>query len=203
MTVIDSVAIEARRPSILLPGGIGMGAFFTAAHLTGGSGTPAQVIQLSAAKVHGVAMDDADEIMWQVDPKSHLWMFDLSFDLWAQVLFTHNAAAADTGIIFIATVKGVADGLAISDAKVSPDAIITFPAKTVAAVASGIEKTSTQAFNLTTAEKDDFQTDELLQFSLELDDKGDASANEIFLVGMRIFGTFGAFTTATGRPERT
>ena len=185
-TVRDA-AMAYKRAALFLPAAIGRGAFTTTDTIFTVAGGAAVVTAMQAdSELHGLAMAaSGDEMYWFVDPKTDMWMFDFTRDLHAQVVYTHTAAAADAGIDWIVSVKGVAEGEALSDAGATPDGTVSLAADTATAVADSLEVTSEGA--MVTA--DELTDDDLLMFKCECDDIGAAAADEILLIGLRIFGT--------------
>lgn len=140
---------------------------------------------VAAAEMTRLPMATADELYFAFDCVCELGDFDLTKDIHCQVLFDTSGGAADTGIDFTAHAKGLLDGVAWTDTKVSADGTITFPAKTTTAGTGSIEKTAWQAFDIGAAA---IESDEVLGVAITLADSGDASADEIGLLAVRLRG---------------
>lgn len=148
-----------------------------------GAGTP-DVSEggVAAAEQAGIKMDTADEVYGWVDPKE----LDINpnFDMLGQIVY-QVGEASKSAIDWLLSIKGVAAGAAASDAKVSPDGLATFAAGSNT-TAGAIIVTEMRAFGLT---KGVLADDELLQICAELDDKGTATADNIWLVAVRLWFT--------------
>ena len=87
---------------------------------------------------------------------------------------------------------------ALSDAGSSPDGTVTLAADTVTATADSLEVTA-EGHLVTAGELND---DDFLMFKCTCTSLGDASANEVLLIGLRIFGTMSQ-ASSTDRAETT
>lgn len=161
-----------------------------------GTGTPSHVEVLAAAQLTGIAMATNDEVFWYLT-RNQLWDADLSKDVEARLIFMSTGGASDTGVDFKAFIKGCAAAEAITAANSSADGSITFPAQTIAG-ANKVEATPFKPFNVPETLEDDL----LIMLAAELDDSGDASADEIKLLGIELKYTR-RICTADGVPERT
>ena len=148
-----------------------------------GTGTTTMVS--GPGKVAVLPMATSDDISWMLDP-SRLQEFDLGEDIKAQLVFSTTPAVADADIDFIATIKGTAAGAAPTAADSSADGTIAFPAQTASAVADAMQVTEVRGFALTPGVLED---DEMIHLLVELDNSGAASADEVELWGVRLFGT--------------
>lgn len=148
-----------------------------------GTGTTTMVV--SPGFVAVLPMASSDDISWMLDP-TQLQEFDLSEDIKAQLVFSTTPAVADTGIDFIASIKGFAAGVLPTAANSSADGTIAFPAQTASATADALQVTEVRGFALTPSVLAD---DLMTLLMVELDDSGDASADEVELWGIRLFGT--------------
>ncbi len=146
---------------------------------TGGVGTGAPVMaEIGSTGQAGLLIGaDADLIYWMVLLNDLFIKRDR--DIHARVHFA--APNADTAIDWIATILGVADGAAITDAVSSPDGTIAFAAAASVA-SSGWVATEFASFGV----PDTFDDDIALLLSLELDSKGTASNDEIVLIGLEL-----------------
>lgn len=200
--VVRDAAMAYKRAALFLPASVGGGAWTTTDTLAIAlaAGAPILTAIQADSEMHALAMAAAnDEMYWGVCPKTEMWMFNFDYNLHAQVLYTHTAAAADENIDWKVDVKGVVEGDALSDAGSSPDGTVQLAADTVEATADSLEVTSEGA--LVTADKD-FDLDDFLMFKVTCTDLGEASANEILLIGLRIFGTM-SMASSTDRAQTT
>lgn len=148
-----------------------------------GAGTPdISEAGVAAAEQAGIKMDTADEVYGRVDLKE--LDFNPNFDMLGQVVY-QVGEASKSGIDWLLSIKGVANLAAESDAKVSPDGLATFAAGSNVN-AGAIVTTEMRAFGLTAGVLAD---DELLQIAAELDDKGTATADNIWLIAVRLWFT--------------
>lgn len=144
-----------------------------------GAGTPVMQEVLAAAELAGMAIGAAgDEIydFWKIPYK-----LDRDYPVAVRIIFNHASADADTPD-WVVTLKGVGLQEAISDAKVSPDETLTFPAKAVAATANAVEATDWQKTGTAPFAAGDL----FAQISVECNGLGSASADEISLWGIEI-----------------
>lgn len=181
MTLIQTEAIEgklvrhtlwARFAHCIAADGTSLGA--------GGQVAAAQ----ADSETHGVSMATSDEIYWLVDPVSDLWMFNLAKDIAAEVVYTSTGGTADTGVDWSLAIKGYVEDAAFGDCKSTPDGSITFAAETTLA-AGDIMVTPRRGFALAAA---DLVGDQMAAVALTLSDSGDASADEIVAMCVRLYG---------------
>lgn len=153
-----------------------------------GAGAPVFQEAVAAAELGGLAMAAAGDEMY------HLWKvpWDLDRDQPVQmrIIFTHSDAETDNPD-WLVSLKGLAAGVAISDAADTADETLTFPALAVTAVANAIEKTSWQSTGANAAIA---AADLFVQMAVECNGLGSASANEITLLGVEIAYTIKATT---------
>lgn len=140
--------------------------------------------QLAAAELVGFDLDTGDELYWLLSVNDLLADFDLTKDLRLRLTVYQSSADSDTGFIMSAAIKGVAEGANLSDAKSSPDGSITFPAKSLTATA--VNTIGPMAFNV---EDKGFASDELLMLAVTCDNVGTASADEVGLLYVTLYGT--------------
>jgi hypothetical protein len=181
---IESLAMRGKLATLFLRARTNDTMLGTAGVMTGqGAGAPVEAAMGGYTVVIGVdAGADNDEICWIVDVPTQLWHFDLARDIRAQVLFQHQSTDADTPIFSIRA-KGYANQAALSDPDSSPDGTITFPAVTCSTTDNSIEKTGIMGFKSVA-----WASDELVLFNLRCDTIS-AGANEISIIGVRLFGT--------------
>src|SRR3972149_1128704 len=144
---------------------------------------------LAAVEYHGVSVDTGDEFYFLLDPQGDMGHFDFTHDIQAQVFA--QGADPSVGVILHLAIKGVAVGEAISDAKVSPDAAVTFATFNVADLNILI---ATEYKSLAIAAKS-FGSDALLQCALTVTADGDAAAGVVILRHIRFRGTKKLFAT--------
>lgn len=149
----------------------------------GVGGQKAQV-SVAAVELNGLTMATGDDIYMWLDPKGDLWDFDLTKDLHVALVIESAGGAADADIDFTVHLKGVAATIALTDAKVSADGTITFDAVTITTV-GGIQVVPAKHANVAGL----FSADEMILMAITLADSGDASADEIRLIAVRVFGT--------------
>jgi hypothetical protein len=169
------------------------GLTLTTAGLGGGDLAEAQ----ADAELNSFRMTTADTFYWWVDPVGDLWNFDLARDIWAAVLYESAGGAADAGIVWKVGIKGVAEGIVLTDGAVSADGSKTFDAETVTAT-SGVERAGPGHLNMPNT----LVNDELAMLWCELDDDGDAAGDEIGLIAVRLYGTLN-FCSSSGQVEQT
>ena len=151
-----------------------------------GAGTPLQLAHTGYTGLVGVAMAAAaDEVAWFLDPKGEFSFIDFGRDIQAEVIFEHSATDADTPV-WKAFMKGIAKQAALSDPDSSSDGSITWAAHTCSTTDNSLEVTTRRGFKLTA---DVLEDDEMVIVNLECDSLGSASANEIILIGLRLYGT--------------
>ncbi len=157
------------------------GLTLTTAALGGGQLAEAQ----ADSNLNGLTMATADVFAWWVDPVGDLDNFDLAKDIWAQVLYTAvGGGAADTGVIWKVGLKGIAVDEAIVAGVTAPDGSKTLAAE-VLSISGDLHKSLIAPLDMVGALVDD----DMAQLYCELDDSGDASADEIVLIGVRLYGT--------------
>ena len=165
-----------------------MTGWLEATNLMTSLGTGAALLQepVAAAQLAGMAIGAAgDEIF-------HLWKIpsDLDRDKPIQMRIWFSHASTDTdNPDWLISMKGLADGDALSAATSSADATFTFPALAVAAVANALEKT---AWKATSATSKLSATDIFAMLAIECNGLGSASADEITLLGIEIAYTIKA-----------
>jgi len=147
--------------------------------LTGGG----VVAEISTFGLSGLPMDDADEVGFLIDVKSDLWDADLARDMQVELIFTTAKAGAHANIDFKVFAKGFAAGDDLSSPLTSPDVSLTLPAQTVA----GQYDVATVKYPL--GAPDTFTDDEIIGLVVELDDKGDGAADNLILLGARLWYT--------------
>jgi len=143
-----------------------------------GNGTPivSDIGDVAVAEQSGIAMSTADEVYGLLHLGELLRNPDV--DMQAAIHFiVGETSKAD--IDWQLWVKGLAEGEAISDAKVSADASLTYPAQSNT-LAGELVVTPAMGFGLTT----ELTSDEFLQFAIELGDDGTAAADKNYLVGI-------------------
>ncbi len=150
-----------------------------------GLGTGGTTMVVSPGYVAVLPMETSDEISWMLDP-SRLQDFDLSEDILCQLVFSTTPAVADAGIDFIAAIKGFAAGALPTIANSSADGTIAFPAQTASATADALQVTEVRGFALTPSV---LASDLMILLNVELNDSGAASADEVELWGVRLYGT--------------
>jgi hypothetical protein len=167
-----------------------------------GAGPPGGVIHsgVAAAEQTGLAMDTADEVYGEVD-LAELFMLNRGHDLQLQVGFAVQEASKSAidwaaWVKFIRPTKDGTAGEAESDCKVSSDGNVAFAAA-ANTLAGEYVLTEKKALALGT-----YTTDDILAFCVELDDKGDATADQVFLKFLRIWYTL-TVTGTTGHREVT
>lgn len=152
-----------------------------------GVGTPGAVELLAAAEVAGVAMASLDEVYGKI-PSLDAFFKDwdrvrtaeggpLHSDLQARICFS-ALNAADTGVDWTLHLKGFAASAVLSDAKSSADGTATFAAQTT--LATALQYTEWRFLDCENALADD----EAAIAAVTLADSGDASADEVKLVGL-------------------
>jgi hypothetical protein len=189
--VIDDAAFKSKLPYVDVP--------YTALNYTLtegtpnlittlGAATPAVLAGVAASELAGLAMDTADEAYGRL----HLpWFADLNHDIMAQ-LFGLVDEASKANIDFTLHCKGVKAGEAESDAKVSADGSIVYPALSNTG-AGEVIKTPIMGLGVGNV----FLLDDYIQFAVTLADKGTATANKVFLTCVRFFFT-AALTDPSG-----
>ncbi|MHC4714124.1 MAG: hypothetical protein ACYTAN_12775 [Planctomycetota bacterium] len=189
--VIDDAGLKTKRPWIDVPVNLmsvdgswqSLGA---GTHAIGEAG-------VVAAEQNGLPMDTADEIYGRFHPP---WQMDLNHDLMAQV-FAIVQEASKANIDFTLHCKGVKAGEAESDAKVSADGSIVFPALSNT-LAGELVKTPIMGLGVGNV----FLLDDWIQFAVTLADKGTATADNVHLVKVRFHFT-AALTDPSGVRQTT
>lgn len=152
-----------------------------------GAGTPTMAAEISAAlELTGIPMDTGDEVYYLVDVQAELDLADLDVDMRLELVFTTVKSSAHGGIDFKGFAKGFKEGALLSDTLVSPDSSMVFPAQSVSE-ALKIVKAFMPLACAGAFKAEDGTLDELLGVVVELDDKGDGAANELFLVKSRLW----------------
>jgi hypothetical protein len=153
--------------------------------LTGlGAGPAVAAEVVAAAEVAGVAMDTADELYFVVSKARLLEAgFDLEEDIHARVECAFTDSSAVANVDWTLHAKGVAAGAALTDAKSSADGVCTFPAIGSDAVGR-VEATPWQPLVAAGVFKDDL----LVLFAVTLADKGTATADLTWLLGVTLRG---------------
>lgn len=135
---------------------------------------------LAAAELAGLAIGAAGDEIY--DLKKVPWDMDLAEAIQARLLFFSTTGTAGDTPDWVATMKGLAIAEAISDAKATPDATFTFPAKALNGVANGLNVTDW----IRVAAPIFAPGDSFMQLSIECNGLGGASANELVLSGIEI-----------------
>lgn len=141
------------------------------------AGNPA-LLEVSTFGVNSMLFDSGDEIGWMF-PREFLWDADLQEDIRLK-LVTTQLGTVETGIDWIASIKGFANAAALTGfaAADSPDGSIVFPAL-VGAIAFEVMETDSIGFALT---KGVLAADTLIGITVELQDKGTQTANQNGLI---------------------
>lgn len=153
-----------------------------------GAGTPAIAHDGVAASEQAVlAMDTADEAYGRTTLP---WYIDPAYDLHAQLAFQVDEASK-SDIDWALWVKRLAAGGESSDAKVSSDGNVAFVAASNTDLGEYVvtERKALDVAGLFTDPTD------LMQFAVELDDNGDASADKVGLIFVRFYGTAGLMSS--------
>lgn len=155
---------------------------------------PVGEVSVAAAEYMALPVDTGDEAYCLFDPQGDLGQFDLGKDIAAQIVF-ESANAAPTGIILAIAMKGVAEGVAVSDAKVTPDGSVTFATQNGGG-AGLVKATNWAALGVagelhteTPALSGNFVPDQLIQVAVTLTDRGASAADQIRLIALRLRGT--------------
>lgn len=160
-----------------------------------GVGAP-QVLEIeTTTELAGLHMDTLDEAYFLADCIGELSDFNFNYNMAVQICFSSTKVGGATGIDFKFYAKGVADGIALTDAKVSPDATIVFPAMATNDTAK-IHKTARLGFG----PPGTFLDDEFIQCCVELTDRGDAAALGVRVHALRLFGVR-TINSTTGKRE--
>jgi len=148
-----------------------------------GVGTPTTAEIVAAAETAGIKLDALDEVYFSL-PIQAFNDFDLDEDLRGQIIGSFTDAGAVANVDFTLIAKGVVDAVPISDAKVSPDATVTFPALSGAA-GGQIFKTAIIPFDA----RGTFKADDRILFAVTLAAKGTATADKVFLTDVMLYGS--------------
>lgn len=167
-----------------------------ASGLSLGAGTPGEgELSDTASELQGISLDAADEVYFMLDPLD--WDIDLARDIQAAVAFT-LVTGTQTGIIFTLDMKGVANGQALGDCKVTPDATKIFPTLAANGVSNSINKTALASMGVPGT----FAADDVIACALTMTNIGTAAADAIKLLYVEFVYTL-KLTNALGRPLRT
>ena len=147
-----------------------------------GAGAVSQLeCTLAASELTGYPMTEADEV-YHFEP---LWSdLDTGYDIKVRPWFIHAAAAADTGLIFKFFYKLFAVGDSLVDAVAGTEATIVVPnstGHTCNANDDSVEATAWTSIAFTTYYA---AGDVAWAFALEFDTNGDASNDEVELMGI-------------------
>ena len=134
---------------------------------------------VAASELTGIAIGAAGDEIYSFLPIP--WDMDTDKDVWARVWFAHDATDADTPVWKVFW-KWIKKQEAISDAASSGDAAVTFDAHTCSTTTGSLEVTDWAKLSLTLAESADVG----IQLSVECDNLGSASANEIKFLGLEL-----------------
>jgi len=134
---------------------------------------------LAAAQLAGAQIGAAGDELY------HLWKIpyalDRDYPIQMRILFSTSSADADTPD-WLATMKGLALGQALSDSKTTPDATFTFAAKALLAVANALNAT-----NWVKVDAPIFAAGDLFAMvAVECNGLGGAAANELTLWGIEV-----------------
>jgi len=130
---------------------------------------------------------EGDEVY---DLKKVPWDMDRDKPVQARLHFFSSTGTATDVIDWVATLKGLAIGEAASDAKATPDALFTFPAKALNGVADGLNVTDWIKVDAPIFAAADL----FMQMSIECNGLGTAGANEIVLSGIELAYTINRST---------
>jgi hypothetical protein len=114
-----------------------------------------------------------------------LWEVDLSHDLQFQILAQYKDTHAASLVIWGLDVKGCSSAEAITDCKSSPDGTIAFA--TMGAVTASVPTPTNKAGAGVAGELAD---DQIVMIAVTLTDDGALDADDIFFMGLRVFGTY-------------
>jgi hypothetical protein len=166
-----------------------------------GAGAPAMIeLSVAAAEQNGLLLDTADEVYWRVPLLGRLSKFNFSHDIHSRLLFETGGNITPTGADFRLAAKGVANGEAFSDAKVSPDVSLDYPdfVTTAGAIAAATGWMGWQSGgSLNGLFEPAGVPDLFLQVAVTLNSRGSAAADQIRLLGVELRGTQ-AFASSTG-----
>lgn len=144
---------------------------------------------VAAAEFNVFTCATGDDIYWRIPLKS-LWDCDFSRDIQAEV-FYESSVADDTLISMSVAMKGVAVGVAFTDAKVDPDGTALWTGLVTSAVASAPSTTGARGigvagafatFTDTVFPRRRVTEDLYLLVAFTMVDDGDASADEIGII---------------------
>jgi hypothetical protein len=158
-------------------------------------GAGAAILQevVAGAEIVGLAMGAAGDEIYHFMPIP--WDLDRDFPIRYRVWFSHSATDADAPIWKVFA-KFIGKQIAITDAASSGDDALTFGAHTVSTTADALEVT---AWKEGVSHNKIAETDFGMLLSVECDNLGSASANEITLLGLEIDYTVGAAPEAPRR----
>jgi len=158
-----------------------------------GAGGQIAEVSVGDAEVVGFSVNTADELYWLVDMP---WDIDLRRDILAEVLWESAKSGATAGVAHTLHIKGLAAGAALTDAKSSADGSIAWTAQGCAAPGV-LALTGRKPFNVagtfcTEAGSSQFPRelsaqDEMLLVAYTMTDIGDAAADNIRLLAVRLF----------------
>jgi len=140
-----------------------------------GAGAPVEgELSDTASELGGIALDAADEVYFMLNPRK--WDADWTRDIHALVGFT-LVTGSQTGIIFTLDMKGVAAGVLLGDAKVTPDVSKAFPTLAAVAVSNALNETLWTPMNVPGV----FVGDSVIACALTMTSIGTAAADAIKL----------------------
>lgn len=135
---------------------------------------------LAAAELAGLQIGAAGDEIY--DMKKVPWDMDIDKPIQARLHFFSTAGTVGDTPDWVVTLKGLAIDAAITDAKVSPDATFTFPAKALNGTANSLEVTDWIKVDAPIFAS----TDSMMLMSIECNGLGGASANELTLAGLEL-----------------
>lgn len=161
-----------------------------------GNGVPVVAANgVAASEQAGLAMTTDDEAYGRLDLRGKPWWRDPERDILAEILYGIEEASK-SNIDWGLWVKGVAVGEASSDAKVSADSNLVFPA--ISNTAAGeVGNTARLGLGLLQGVDNELKDDDHAEICVELLDVGDATAEKVFLLAVRFWFTV-QFSHASG-----